>query len=247
MTIRAAARLCRFVFEVSVVVVNYFLTAAFAPAATRRGGRAAWLHRATRRHLRIFNCYPAATGPIPRSGLLVSNHLSYFDILVISSITPAVFVSKSEVRGWPLFGWLAAIAGTVFIERDRRTHVGAVNREIESALADGALVVVFPEGTSTNGEEVLPFRSSLLEPAIAAAPPLSVACLHYELDDGDARNEVCYWGDHMFFPHLIHLLGRRRVRATVRFGAFTRTTDDRKELARQLREAVLKLKENSRS
>ena len=66
-------------------------------------------------------------------------------------MTPAVFVSKADVRRWPLFGWFAAIAGTVFVDRERRTHVGEVNREIEAALAAGALVVIFPEGTSSNG------------------------------------------------------------------------------------------------
>jgi 1-acyl-sn-glycerol-3-phosphate acyltransferase len=242
MTIRAAVRLVWFVFELGVVVLNYFLTAAWAGPQTARAARAAWLHRASRRHLRIFHCTTTVTGPIPKAGLLVSNHLSYFDILVLSAITPAVFVSKAEVRGWPIFGWLATIAGSIFIERERRTHVGQVNREIANALADGVLVVVFPEGTSTNGEELLPFRSSLLEPIAAGTLPLAVGCLRYELDDGDPRNDVCYWGDHSFFPHLIRLLGRRQVRAKVRFGTFQQTTHDRKELAEQLHAAVLKLK-----
>lgn len=246
MNLRAAGRMCWFAFEVTGAILNYFFTAAFAPEKSKRLARAAWLHRASRRHLRIFNYSADVAGPAPQSGLLVSNHLSYLDILVIAAVTPAVFVSKSEVRGWPLFGWLASLAGTVFIERARRTHVGAVNREIESALADGALVVVFPEGTSTNGGEVLPFRSSLLEPAIAAGVrPIATGFIHYELEDGDAGNEVCYWGNHTFFPHVVNLLGKRRIRATVRFGTFQRTTDDRKELAKQLRAAVLELKAKS--
>lgn len=242
MTFRAAAKLVWFLFEVGVIVVDYFFTTAFVPATSRRRARAAWIHRAGRRHLRIYSCDYRAVGPVPQSGLLVANHLSYLDILVIAAITPAVFVSKSEIRGWPLIGWLAALGGTVFIRRDRRSHVGAVNREIAAALAAGVLVVVFPEGTSTNGEEVLPFRSSLLEPATGGPHPITVGCLHYELDGGDARHEVCYWGDHAFFPHVVNLLGQRRVRATLRFGTFQRTTDDRKELAVQLRAAVLKLK-----
>lgn len=243
MTLRAAWKICWFLFEVTVVIFNYFFTAAFAPRKNKRYARAAWLHRTSRRHLRIFGCTITTTGAIPRTGLLVSNHLSYLDILVLSATTPAVFVSKSEVRKWPLFGWFAVLAGTVFIERARRTHVGAVNREIESALAEGMLVVVFPEGTSTNGEEVLPFRSPLLEPVAGGAHDISTGYLHYELADGDARNEVCYWGDHAFFPHLIHLLGKGKLNTTIRFGKFQRTTDDRKELAKQLRDAVLELKQ----
>lgn len=241
MTLRAAGKLIWFLFEVVVVVVNYIFTVLFAPKKSRRLARAAWLHRAARRHIKVYSCDFSSVGPIPQSGLLVSNHLGYLDILVIAAITPAVFVSKSEVRGWPLFGWLASLAGTVFIQRHRRLHVGEVNQEIESALADGVLVVVFPEGTSTNSEEVLPFRSSLLEPVTTGNHPVSVSYIHYELDGGDARNEVCYWGDHTFFPHAVNLLGKRRVRAMVRFGEFQHTTNDRKELAKQLREAVLEL------
>jgi len=71
---------------------------------------------------------------------------------------------------------------------------------------------------------------------------ISVSCIHYELPNGDARNEVCYWGEHSFLPHLVNLLGKKSVHATLRFGKFQRTTDDRKELAQQLRAAVLDLK-----
>lgn len=241
MTFRAAGKLLWFLFEVGVILVDYVLTAAFVSGTHRRVARAAWLHRACRRHIKIYSCTVTHQGPVPQSGLLVANHLSYLDILVLSSITPTVFVSKSEVRNWPLFGWLASLGGTVFIQRERRTHVGPVNREIAAAMADGALVAVFPEGTSTNGDVVLPFRSPLLEPVMAGAHSIATAYLHYELEGGDARHEVCYWGDHTFFPHAVNLLGKRRVRAHVTFGTFERTTDDRKELALQLRAAVLGL------
>ncbi len=242
MTFRAAGRLCWFAFEVAVIVANYCVTVLPVSKSGKRAARAAWLHRASRRHLRIFGYSAEVSGPLPKTGLLVSNHLSYLDILAISSTTPAVFVSKADVKRWPLFGRLATMGGTVFIERERRTHVGDVNREIESALADGVLVVVFPEGTSSDGQTILPFRSSLLEPALAGGHHIATAWLHYELTGGDAKQEVCYWGDHTFFPHLINLLGKKSVHATLRFQKFQRTTDDRKELATQLREAVLELK-----
>jgi 1-acyl-sn-glycerol-3-phosphate acyltransferase len=118
-----------------------------------------------------------------------------------------------------------------------------VNQEIEAALAAGALVVVFPEGTSTNGDTILPFRSPLLEPAARGDHEISVGWLHYEVKDGDARQEVCYWGSHSFLPHVVHLLGIKSIRATLRFGQFHRATNDRKVLAVQLREAVVKLKD----
>src|ERR1035437_7458535 len=225
MTIRATGRLIWFDWEVLVIILNYFFTAALAPKAERRRARAAWLSRSSRRHLKIFGFSADVAGPIPQSGLLISNHLSYLDILAISATTPAVFVSKAEVRRWPLFGWFAALGGTVFVERERRTHVGEVNREIEVALDAGALVVIFPEGTSSDGQTVLPFRTSLLEPAARGGHEISVGWLHYELADGDARQEVCYWGDHAFFPHLLNLLGKKSIGATLGVGASQRPPD----------------------
>ena len=242
MTIRAAGRLCWFAWECLVIITNYFTTAARAPKDKQRVERAAWLSRSSRRHLKIFGYSANVSGSIPKSGILISNHLSYLDILAISAVTPAVFVSKAEVKSWPLFGWFATIAGTVFVDRSRRTQVGEVNQEIETALAAGALVVIFPEGTSSDGKDMLPFRTSLLEPAASGEHEISVAWLHYELTDGDASNEVCYWGDHHFLNHLMNMLGKKSIRATLRFARFNRTTDDRKELAKQLREAVLELK-----
>jgi 1-acyl-sn-glycerol-3-phosphate acyltransferase len=245
MTIRAAGRACWFAWEVLVITINYFLTAARSPREKQRLERAAWLGRSSRRHLKIFGYSARVSGTVPKAGLLISNHLSYLDVLAISAVTPAVFVSKAEVRRWPLFGWFAAISGTVFVQRERRTQVGEVNREIETALDAGALVVVFPEGTSSNGDTILPFRTSLLEPAATGKHEIAVGWLHYELDDGDARSEVCYWGDHSFLKHLVNMLGKKSIRATIRFGKFERTTDDRKVLAGQLRDAVLKLRDGN--
>jgi 1-acyl-sn-glycerol-3-phosphate acyltransferase len=242
MTLRAAGRLVWFAALTGICVVDYFFRAAFVSQNSKRAARAAWLHRATRRHLKIFDLQAEVSGPVPANGLIVSNHLSYLDVLVLSSVTPAVFVSKADVRGWPVFGWLARLGGTVFIERERRTHVGVVNREIESALAAGVPVVVFPEGTSSDGQTILPFRSPLLEPVAGGAHAITPSWIHYTLGDGDARQEICYWGDHAFFPHLLNLLDKQKIHARVCFGKFERMTEDRKELARQLQAAVEKLK-----
>ena len=242
MLLRTVGRLGWIAAEITGAVFDYFFTIVLGAPKDLRAARAAWMSRAARRHLKIFNCLPEVSGPVPKSGLLVSNHLGYFDILLICSIAPAAFVSRADVRSWPLFGWLASLGGTIFIQRERRTHVGVVNREIETALAEGALVVVFPEGTSSNGETVLPFRASLLAPALRGGYDLAIACIQYELDDGDAKTEVCYWGDHSFVSHLLNLAGKRRIRARLKFGSFNGTTDDRKELAQQLHATVLELK-----
>jgi 1-acyl-sn-glycerol-3-phosphate acyltransferase len=245
MNVRAAGRFSRFCIKVVVTIFDYLFTTAFAPQTSKRRARANWLHRHSRWHLKSFGYTADISGDIPTRGLLVSNHLSYLDILAISAVTPAVFVAKADVRRWPLFGALAKMSGAIFIQRERRLQVGEVNEQIESALAAGALVVVFPEGTSSNGDTILPFRTSLLEPATRGGRDLSVSWLHYELEDGDARNEVCYWGDHTFFPHLLNLLGKRSIHSTLRFAKFNPTTTDRKELAKQLHSAVLGLKANN--
>ena len=242
MTLRAVGKLAWFAAQTAVNVADYFFRTACVAQNSRRAARAAWLQRATRRHLKIFNFKAEVSGPVPADGLIVSNHLSYLDILVLASVTPAVFVSKADVRRWPVFGWLAALGGTVFIERERHTHVGVVNREIADALADGVPVVVFPEGTSSDGQTILPFRSSLLEPVAGGVHGITTSWIHYTLGDGDAGQEICYWGDHSFFPHLLNLLDKQSIRAQVCFGKFERTTADRKELARQLQAAVEKLK-----
>jgi 1-acyl-sn-glycerol-3-phosphate acyltransferase len=244
MSLRKVGNSIWFAWELLVVIFNYFLTAARAPKETERLERAKWLSRSSRRHLKIFGYTADVSGDIPKRGLLFTNHLSYLDVLAISSVTPAVLVSKAEVRHWPLFGWFAAIAGTIFVDRARRLQVGEVNREVEAALAAGALVVIFPEGTSTNGESILPFRTSLLEPATQGNHEIHVGWLHYELEkgDGNAANEICYWGDHAFLPHALNMLGKKSIHATLHFAKFQRTTDDRKELAKQLHAAVEELK-----
>lgn len=242
MTLRAAGRLGWLAMAITAALFDYFFDVFLNAPKNLRAARAAWLHRAARAHLKIFGGSVRVSGEIPKSGLLVANHLSYLDIVVISSVAPAVFVSKAEVKSWPVFGRLAKLGGTIFIQRDRRLQVGAVNREIEAALDGGALAVVFPEGTSSDGATVLPFRASLLEPALRGGYAIAIACLGYELDDGEAKQEVCYWGDHAFFPHLLNLLGKKSIRATLRFGTFSSTTGDRKELATQLHAAVSELR-----
>jgi 1-acyl-sn-glycerol-3-phosphate acyltransferase len=204
--------------------------------------RARCLQRHSRRTLRVMDVEVSVRGRVPGCGLLVSNHLSYLDILLISSITPAIFLAKSEVRRWPMFGWLARRAGTLFIDRAKRGDVARVNDEAGRLLEAGLLLVIFPEGTSSDGREVLPFKSSLLESIVGRRHPLSVAHISYEVEDGDAGEDVCYWGDMTFGPHLLKLLSKRHVRASVTFTAVEHHADSRKELARQLHSEVSRLK-----
>jgi 1-acyl-sn-glycerol-3-phosphate acyltransferase len=240
--LRVTGRFFWFVGVVLAAVFDFLFRCAFRPNNSKPAARALWLQRHSRRVLKIFKLEARTTGPVPTHGLLVSNHLGYLDIFLLASITPVVFVSKREIKFWPVVGWLTQMGGTLFVDRERRAQVGQVNDEIQAALNQGALVVLFPEGGSSNGQTVLPFKSSLLEPAVQTTHPLSVSAIQYTIEDGDVVGEVCYWGDHTFFPHLLNLLGKRAVRATVRFAPVQRTGADRKQLALQLREEILKLK-----
>jgi 1-acyl-sn-glycerol-3-phosphate acyltransferase len=235
---RVLGRLLWFAGEVIIALVDFLIRCAFRPKKSALAARALWLQRTSRRTLRIFKFEAQVAGPVPSGGLLVSNHLSYLDVPVMASLTPAVFVAKHEIKSWPVIGWLARLAGTLFIDRGRRMDVAPVNAAVQTALDGGALVVVFPEGTSSD----LSFKSSLLEPATRQVHSLSISLIQYELDDGDASKDVCYWGDVTFFGHLLNLLSKRTFRASVRFAPIQSIDTSRKELAQQLHSEMLKLK-----
>lgn len=242
--LRVGVRLLWLGAELLRAALSYVAHGAFRSGASLPAARAIWLHKTSSRVLRIFGAETKADGPRPTSGLLVCNHLSYLDILVLASLSPCVFVAKSEVKRWPVFGWFARLAGTIFVQRTQRTQAAQAAREIEAALRTGTLVVLFPEGTSSGGETVLPFKSSLLEPAISPAYGLAAGCIAYELDDGDVREEVCYWKDMTLVPHLVNLFSKRAVKASVCFTQLRPGGRDRKELARQLHSEVVRLKES---
>ena len=123
-----------------------------------------------------------------------------------------------------------------------RTQAAQTVDQIEAALQAGALVVLFPEGTSSGGHTVLPFKSALLEPATRQTYSLTAGLLQYELCDGDSSEEVCYWKDMTLLPHLINLCSKRSVQALVHFNPLRDASTDRKQLARQLHAEVLRMK-----
>jgi 1-acyl-sn-glycerol-3-phosphate acyltransferase len=118
-----------------------------------------------------------------------------------------------------------------------------MNAEIERTLNSGDVLVLFPEGTSWNGSEVLPFKSSLLEPIVGSKHPLTVAHISYTLADGDVANDICYWGDMTFFPHLLKLMTKKQIKTRVSFTSVLKPASDRKELAVQLHSEVVRLKQ----
>lgn len=203
--------------------------------------RAALLAGWSSRILRTLNLKISFTGEPHPEGLIVSNHLSYLDILVFSSIANCVFVSKSEVKSWPVVGWVATLSGAVYVDRSRRTDTQSVQPEMKASLSRGLRLAMFPEGTSTDGSRVLRFHSSLFQPAIDLNTPVTAAAIRYSVADGDAAQDVCYWGDMTLGPHLFKLLRKDSVSASVRFSEQHFHFADRKEAARIMHQEVERL------
>jgi 1-acyl-sn-glycerol-3-phosphate acyltransferase len=238
---RAAFRLVFVGATLAVVTADFGFRLWLTRKSRDLRARCDWTSRSARKLMRCLNLRADYSGEPPRAGLLVSNHLGYLDILVLAARQPAVFVSKADVRGWPVFGFLTQLAGTLFVRRERRGDVSPLNEQMAAVLRAGLPVVVFPEGTSSNGSQVLPFFSSLLQPAVAVGCPVTPAFIRYELADGSVADEVCYWGDMTFGPHFLNVLTKRAIRAHVCFGAARSPGGDRKPLARELQQAVREL------
>jgi len=203
--------------------------------------RARWLHRWCAKAIHRLGIELEPDGKFPPRGLLVANHLGYLDVLVLSAMHSCVFVAKKEVRSWPLFGLMAKLSGTVFVDRARTSAAHTANTEMSNALAQGVVVMLFPEGTSSDGSKVLPFRPALFDAATKAGANVVSAHISYDVADGSAASDVCYWGEMSFVPHLLRLLSRRQIRARVRFAAETRKFADRKLAARVTRDLVTSL------
>jgi lyso-ornithine lipid O-acyltransferase len=185
--------------------------------------------------------------------LIVANHSSWLDILAITAVAPVVFVAKHEIASWPLFGMLAKLQRTVFVDRSRRHRTRDVNAEIARRLAEGDPVVLFGEGTSSDGNRVLPFRSALVgsaRDALAEAEhtgrvwiqPLSIAYTGMgglPISRRD-RPHVAWYGDLSMPPHLLRIARRGAIDITVIWGepiAFDEQSD-RKRVARALETEV---------
>ena len=230
---RATVRLLAFAWVV--------VSAASALVFHRRSiaTRAHWLHCTCRRVLRVLGVRYSSVGTPAPGAIIVANHVSYLDILVLAAMKPVVFVAKREVRAWPIFGWFARSAGTRFIDRERRGDVARVAAEFGSAVAEGVSVVIFLEGTSTDGRAVKPFKSSLLAPAVEGHWPVVPAAISYALPAGhDVATEVCWWGDMTLAPHLLHLFTLLRIHAFVAWGEAEAAMADRKLLAVTLHRRV---------
>ena len=152
----------------------------------------------SRRLLAIIGLRLKVRGEIAPGTLIVANHVSWIDIFAINAARPAAFVAKSEIAGWPLVGWLCRKADTVFIERGSHRHAQHVAHDMAERLAAGQSVALFPEGTTTEGDRLLPFHAALFQPAIAAGVAVQPVLVRYLDSSGHLSRAPAYAGDTSF-------------------------------------------------
>jgi 1-acyl-sn-glycerol-3-phosphate acyltransferase len=159
--------------------------------------------------LRIFNVHIETDGQELhglRGGLIITNHISWLDVFVLNAVVPMRFVAKSEVRRWPVIGWLCARAQTLFIERGNARSASRMNVQLVALLQRGECLAIFPEGTTTDGRQVAHFHSSLLQPAIDAGAQVHPVAIRYQDDDGTLSTAAAYIDDMSFGASMWNIL-----------------------------------------
>jgi 1-acyl-sn-glycerol-3-phosphate acyltransferase len=177
--------------------------------------------------------------PQPGPLLLVANHISWLDILAIDAVQPARFVSKSDVRHWPLIGWMVACGGTLFIERERKRDAMRVVHQVAEALKSGEILAVFPEGTTSEGHGLLPFHANLLQAAVVTQVPVQAVALRYADAQAAVSAAAAFVGETPLLESLGRVLWADGLRATVQLLPVTPTLEtDRRVLAERLRTQI---------
>jgi 1-acyl-sn-glycerol-3-phosphate acyltransferase len=191
-------------------------------------------------HLKVIG-QPVSAGP----ALLVSNHISWLDILVIHAARYCRFVSKSDIRGWPLVGALSTGAGTLYIERSSRRDALRMVHDMADAMREGDVVAVFPEGTTSDGVSLLPFHANLIQSAIAAQAPVQPMSLKFlDARTGEPTLAPCYIGDDTLVGSVWRTLTAPPITAVVHFGPVQQADGrERRAWAQALREEVARLRQ----
>lgn len=188
----------------------------------------------------VVNGQPPQAGPV----LLVANHISWLDIVVMHAARHCRFVSKAAVHHWPVIGSLADAAGTLYIERESRRDAMRVVHHMVESLKAGDVLAVFPEGTTGDGTTVMPFHANLIQAAISADAPVQAVALHFaDCVTGAQSLAPCFTGDDTLLQSLWRTLQTPNLEAIVSFGApQTALQRDRRTWAADLRTAVLELR-----
>jgi 1-acyl-sn-glycerol-3-phosphate acyltransferase len=211
---RAAWRLLRCGLHIVRGMLTCALVFPFIDAPRRMAHVGRWSARA----LSVLGISLQVSGrPVVGAALLVANHVSWIDILAINAVRPVRFVSKSDIRAWPLLGWLAACGGTLFIERTRARDARRVLHLVAEALTAGEQVAVFPEGTTSDGHGVLPFHANLLQAAIVAEAPVQPIALRFSDAHDPVSAAAAYVGETTLLQSLWAVASTAGLTVRVRF------------------------------
>ena len=216
MNFRRLRRAVALVFALGVGLARLGLMRLSGPLTPDRRG--IWFQETTRRVIRSLGVEVRITGRVPTGGLVVSNHLSHIDAIIYAALMPSVMVAKAEISSWPVIGMMARACGTLFVDRSSRSSALEVTAQVADRLKGPVPVLFFPEGTSTDGSEVLRFHSRLFTPAVEAGVSVTAATIRYVVEDGTPERELCWFGDALLVPHLWKALGVNGFSADVRFG-----------------------------
>ena len=231
-------RACRIILHLA-----YGMTLASIYPVIHSAGQRRILKSWSRRLLDILNIGIQVEGQQLARGeggcLLVANHISWLDIFVLSAIHPSQFIAKSEVRNWPLIGWISRRSGTIFIERAMRRNASAINRRVSILLKQGAFIGLFPEGTTTDGRQVGHFHSALFQPAIDAGINMCPVALLYQTGNGQPSSAAAFTGDTTLLQSIWQILRTSHLNALVVFTpALPAAKENRRMLARAAQTAI---------
>jgi 1-acyl-sn-glycerol-3-phosphate acyltransferase len=174
--------------------------------------------------------------------MIAANHVSWLDIFAVSSVRPTRFIAKGEIRDWPIVGWVVERAGTIFIRRERRRDTARIQDLVHAALAQGDRVGLFPEGTTTEGDRLLKFHSSLFESAVVNQAQVHPCAIRYEHADGSLCRAIAYVGEISFMQSFGLVIRQRGVVARLAFAPALHTAGQgRREVAAATEAAVARL------
>ena len=201
------------------------------------------ISRWSRKLLGVLNIKIVVTGKVPANDvtnvMFIANHISWVDIHALNSVRTVRFVAKSEIRHWPLIGWFAMKVNTLFTERERKQDAGRMVKVATESLKSNDCLCYFPEGTTTDGTEIKPFKSSLIQAAINANSQVWPFAISYPLPDGKPNIEMAYWGDISFFESMKMIIAQRTPVVVMDFlTPINPQEHDRRDLANITRQEI---------
>lgn len=194
--------------------------------------------------LDLLNIRVVAEGVVPQQVLsntmFIANHISWVDIHALNSIHTSRFIAKSEIRQWPVFGFFATSVNTLFIDREKRHEAGKIVDTTRKALQAGDCICFFPEGTTTDGTEVKPFKGSLLQAAIEAKSEVRPFSIHYPDVEEGINTEMSYWGEMSLIESMRNVIRQKQATVVLRFADPINAADyDRRNLVSITREVIV--------